>query len=279
MFAKLSNTWTIMRASFSIVRRDKELVLFSLLSSVCCMLVLASFAIPMVRADAWMPPSEDATTRDQVTYYSILFLFYFCNYFVIVFFNAAIVACTIKRLGGGDPTFGDGIRFAVSVLPQIFAWAVLSATVGVILRIIEDRSEKAGRFVAGLLGMAWTVLTFLVVPVLVVEKLGPIAAFKRSTSLLKKTWGEQLVSGFGFGLLGFLMALPVIPLILIGFLLGSVGMVVCFVLAAVYLIIVALVNATADAVFRGVLYAYAESGSVPEAFDESALTGALHPGD
>src|SRR5436190_24108713 len=113
-------------------------------------------------------------------------------------------------MGGGEPTVADGFRAASARLPVIAGWALVSATVGVVLRIIEDRSEKVGRFVAGLLGMAWTLVSFLVIPILVVENKGPLLALKESTKLLKKTWGEQLTGSFSFGLVFFLMSIPAV---------------------------------------------------------------------
>ena len=150
------------------------------------------------------------------------FFFYFCNYFVITFFNAAIVACAFLRMeGGGEPSIGDGFREALARVPLIIGWAFLAATVGLVLRIIEDRSPKVGAFVAGLLGMAFSVVSFLVVPVLVIERKGPFSALKESTKLLKGTWGDQLVGNFSFGSIFGLLSLPAIILFAI-----AVGLIV-----------------------------------------------------
>lgn len=277
MFERISYTWNIMGASWTVLKKDKELLLYTLLSSVCCLLVVASFAIPIMGLESWAPPGEEATPLAQVAYYGTLFLFYFCNYFVITFFNAAIVASTIKRLGGGDPTFKDGLAYAAGCLPQIFGWALLSATVGVVLRFIEDRSEKVGQLVAGLLGMAWAVVTFLVVPVLVVEKKGPVESLRRSTALLKQTWGESLVGHYSFGFVFFLLALPGIALIVLGVALGTPAVYVCVGGAVLYFITLALIESTLHAIFRAVIYAYAETGTVPDSFGENLLRGAMAP--
>jgi len=186
---KFSHTWSLMGASWEVLKKDKEILIFPLISGICCLLVMASFAIPLVASDNWQPPGKEAATGELVEYYAILFLFYFCNYFIIVFFNSAIIACAVIRMGGGDPTVADGFRAAFSRIGLIVGWALVSATVGIILRIIEDRSKFVGRIVAGLLGLAWSVVSFLVVPILVVEKKGPMTALKDSTVLLKKTWG------------------------------------------------------------------------------------------
>lgn len=239
-------------------------------------MLLASFAVPLYTTGAWQPPGHDATTQRQVAYYGTLFVFYVCNYFIVVFFNAAIVACAVIRLGGGNPTIADGLRAAASRLPVIAGWALVSATVGLVLRVIEDRSEKIGQIVAGLLGMAWTITSFLVVPILVVENKNPIAALKDSAVLLKKTWGEQLVSNFSFGMIFLLLAIPVFGLMILGFFLGSgVALAACVGLAVIYLIVLALVQSALQAIFQTALYVYARDGQVPEGFHAEVLEGAL----
>lgn len=269
MFARIGYTWRLMGASFEVLKRDKELLLFPLLSSICCLLVLASFVAPLWLTRAW----EGAHLGP--VYYVVLFAFYFSNYFVITFFNAAIVGSAVIRLSGGDPSVGDGLRTATSRLPQILAWAALAATVGLVLRVIEERSEKVGRFVAGLMGAAWTLATFLVVPVLVVEKKGPIDALKKSTSLLRKTWGDQIVSGAGFGIIFFLLALPGIAVMIGGFALGVKAGLVFLGLGVLYLIVLALVQSTLQTIFEAALYVYAEKGAAPSLFGNDLLAGAL----
>ena len=208
MFGKLSYTFSLMSASWRVLRKDKALLIFPVLSGICCLLVITSFAVPIVAGG-----EEGAEATGNALYYVVLGAFYLCNYFVIFFFNSAVVACAVIRMKGGDPTVGDGMRAAFSRIHLIFAWALVSATVGLVLRVIEDRSRAVGAIIAGLLGMAWTVVTFLAVPVLVVEKAGPLTALKCSTQMLKHTWGEQLIGNFSFGiiflLLGMLSLVPV----------------------------------------------------------------------
>jgi hypothetical protein len=238
--------------------------------------LLASFAIPIYASGAWEPPAHDVAPQRQVAYYGTLFAFYVCNYFIVVFFNAAIIACAAVRLGGGNPTIADGLRAATSRLPVIAGWALVSATVGLVLRIIEDRSGKVGRIVSGLLGMAWTIVSFLVVPVLVVENKGPIAALKDSTALLKKTWGEQLVSSFSFGMLFLVLAIPAFGLIVLGFLSGhGAVLIACVAVAVIYLLMLALIQSALQSIFQTALYLYARDGKVPAGFHAEVLEGAL----
>jgi len=266
----------MMSACWQVLKADKSLLLFPLVSGICCLLLLASFAIPLYTTNHWQPPGRNAETIQQVTYYGTLFLFYVCNYFVVVFFNSAIVACATIRMRGGNPTIGDGFRAAATRLPVIAGWAILSATVGLVLRVIEDRSEKIGRIVSGLLGAAWTLVSFLVVPILVVENKNPFTALKESTALLKKTWGEQLAGNFGFGLLSFLLAIPAVVLIVLGFFSGSpIAIAACIAFAIIYLIVLALVSSALQSIFQAALYLYARDGKVPDGFEAELLGNAM----
>ena len=121
---KFSRTFSMMRASWEVLKQDKELLVFPLLSAVGCVLVLASFAGPMLAMTDWQAASESVTastvealnasdgevSADQIVQMLGLFAFYCCNYFVIIFFNAGLIACARIRMDGGDPTVGDGLR-------------------------------------------------------------------------------------------------------------------------------------------------------------------------
>lgn len=265
-----------MSACWQILKKDREMLVFPLISGLCCLLLLASFALPLYFSGAWQPPKSSAATGQHILYYGTLFLFYFCNYFVVIFFNCAMVACATIRMGGGNPTVGDGLRAAASRLPVIAGWALVSASVGLILRIIEQRSEKFGRFVAGMLGMGWTVVSFLVIPILVVENQGPMTALKESTRLLKKTWGEQLIGNFSFGLMFFLLGLPAFALFFLGVATGTGALtLLCIVLGVIYLIVLALVQSALQSIFQAAVYLYARDGQVPEGFHTEFLSEAM----
>jgi hypothetical protein len=266
----------MMSACWEVLKQDKGLLVFPLISGVCCLLIMASFALPLYFTDHWRPPGHDADRIQQVAYYGTLFLFYVCNYFIVVFFNAAIVACATMRMSGGNPTIGDGFRAAGARLPVILGWALVSATVGLVLRIIEDRSEKIGQIVSGLLGMAWAVVSFLVVPILVIENKNPFAALKESTVLLKRTWGEQVVGNFSFGLIFSLLAIPAILIIVAGFFTGNIiGIAACILLGVAYLIALALVQSALQSIFQAAVFLYARDGQVPAGFEADLLGNAM----
>jgi len=274
-----------MRASWEVLKQDKELLLFPLFSAVGCVLVLASFAGPILALTDWQAASdsmastaqamgsgESGASAEQALRTLGLFLFYCCNYFVMIFFNAGLVACAEIRMEGGDPTVGDGLRAAWSRLPAILGWAVIAATVGLVLRMIEERSNIVGKIVAGLLGMAWSLTSFLVVPILVVENEGPISALKRSASMLKKTWGEQIIGNFSFGLIFIVLSLPAVFLLITGVVTGSVTVIVLGVLAVVF---IALAQSALQGIFQAALYLYMRDGVAPDGFDVGELQAAI----
>lgn len=279
MFAKLTYTWSLMRASWDVLRQTKRLLLFPILSSICCLLVAASFVVPMVMTGGWKPPAGNAPPEQKFTYYAILFLFYFCNYTVITYFNVATVAGAIARMMGGEPTIGGCLSAATKRLHLILGWAAVSATVGLVLRLIEDRSPKIGQFVAAILGTAWALASFLVVPILVVDNKGPIAALTESGRLLRKTWGQQVVGNFSFGLVFFLLALPVFALFAVG-IYAAVALhmvllgVACIAVAIVCFIGLALVQATLQSVFQAAVFMYAQ-GNLDHGFPPSLMQGAV----
>lgn len=279
MFDRIANGWELAKQSFNVLRLDKELLVFPLVSGISCLLVLASFALPLWNSPYAQTILDDHQAPQDPIAWVILFAFYVVNYFVIVYFNSALVACAIIRFKGGDPTVADGFRAATSRLPQILAWALVSATVGIILRAIESRSEKVGQIVSGLLGAAFSIAAYFVVPVLVVEKAGPFEALQRSLSVLKRTWGEALSANFGIGFIVFLLSLAgIIPLLVGAAFCASGQLVLGIILLAAggaALMFLALVSSALDSIILAALYLYAAEGSVPRYFDKSLLESAF----
>ena len=282
MFEKLSYTWQIMGASWSILKRDKAMVLFPLFSGISCMLVIASFVAPLFYVDlpALTGLPGHPSPSQKFLGWTYLFAFYFVNYFVITFFNVGIVACAASRMAGGEPSFAAGLREAMKRIHLIAAWALVSATVGIILRMIESYNKKIGGFIAGILGAAWTIITFLVVPVLVVENKGPIDAMKESARLLKQTWGEQLMGSFSFGLIFGLLFLPGIGALFFGgYLMVDVSRPVGLAVmgtAVTYFVLLALVQSALHSIFQAALYVHTQGiTDATGAFPVRLLNGAM----
>lgn len=307
---KLASTWVLMKASWHVVVNNKRLLILPVISLFCLALVLASFIAPVVAANwgvitgaeevvlrrdtpgeteevklnlslgIWTPPQEGSPPIEHVRFYGVIFAFYFANYFVIIFFNSAVVASALFWMRGSAPSLSAGLGAAVKRLPQIAGWALLSATVGLLLKIIENSNRRAAQIVASLLGMAWTIMAYLAVPVLVVEGRGPVGSLKESVSLLRRSWGQQLIGGFAFGLIYFLFSLVGLAIIAVGIYLASaVGSVAPALLlgavAVVYFALLLVVSSVLKPVFQAALYAYAKEGKAPGSFGDELLKNAF----
>jgi hypothetical protein len=279
-FTRIGNGWALAKSSFKVLKLDPELMLFPLASGIACLLVLASFLLPLVGlgGDYLEVITDDKTTGGDIVAYILLFLFYFATYFIVIFFNCALVSCAIIRFKGGDPTVMDGLRSAMGSIHYITLWALVAATVGLILKVIESRSENVGRFIAGLLGAAWSMLTFFVAPILVVEQRTPWDAFKRSKDVMVKTWGETFTASFSLGLLNLVVFLVGGLPIMAGLFMMGTSPIVGYLLLAIGIILVIggiLCTTALDTILLAALYIYAEEGVVPEAFDEGTFNSAF----
>jgi Family of unknown function (DUF6159) len=280
---KFSRSWELVKQSFAILRSDKQLMLFPILSAASCILVTALIATGGVIA--MLPSMAEARAlgpRWQPNHSPIflvaLFLIYIANYFVMVFFNVALVGVANSRLMGGKWTFRDGIELAWARKGTIFQWALLAATVGMILRSLEERMGLLGRIIMRFVGIAWALACYFVVPVLAFEDLTPIDAVKRSAKLFHDTWGEKVVGGFSLGLVFFLLALPAFGIWIAAIVLGGIyGMFIGMAFLILYLLLLSVTSSAVQGIFNAALYRYACFKQVPPAFSKELITAAWAP--
>jgi len=280
---KFARSWSLMKASATILRQDKELMLFPLLAGLASLLVIATFAWPVWALFAHHQADFEGQRQHVSPLFMLVsFLFYFVQYGVVIFFNVALASAALIRLDGGNPTLGDGVRTAMGKLPNIIGYALIAATVGMILRALQERLGFVGRIVAGMLGFGWTVATFLVVPVLAAQDVGPVDAVKRSTSLLRQTWGENLIGNAGIGLAGGILTFCLIfasgVLFFAAAATHSVAlMVIVGVVAVIALIALSLFQTAMHGVYSAALYRFAEEGDPGQGFDRALLESAFRP--
>ena len=276
MFRRLANSWELVKASWSVLMADKELVVFPVVSFIASLIVIATFAVPTFLAGVF-----DSTVGGQfpIAGYIIGFAFYVVMYTVTIFANAAVVGAANIRLKGGDPTVGDGFRIAFSHLGSIMGYALIAATLGIIFRRLSEKSGVLGRIVISLIGTAWNIATYLVVPVLVIEGVGPIDGVKRSVELLKKTWGEQLAGNLGigmvFGWLSFLVILAGVPGIFFALSTQLFWLAAVVVgLMVIALMALSLLSSTLSGIYVTAVYRYATTGET-EMFDPAIIENAF----
>jgi hypothetical protein len=277
---RFSNSWSLARASWSVLKADKELIVFPVVSAIAAAIVALLFAVPLWASGYFDRLDEDGVSN--IVNYAVLFAFYLVLYTVINFCNAALVGAALVRLRGGDPTAADGFRLASQRLGPIVGYSLIGATVGVALQAIRDRSGIVGDIVAGLTEVAWGLATYLVVPVLIVEEVGPIEAVKRSASLLKRTWGEQVIGNAGIGLaVGLVVVAAAVVGAMLIWIAAAIGGVVLAVgvgaVVALGLATMIAIGAALKGIYTAALYRYATDGTTGTYFDESLIRNAFVP--
>ena len=249
-FERLSNGWTISMNSFKVLKANKQLIIFPILSGIAMLFILGSFVTVVMAGAGW---DVDAIGEPgQAGSILLLFLYYLVNYFIVVFFNMALIHCTHLYFKGEQVTIEQGIRFSLTRIGAIFGWAMFAATIGTILRLVEENLGWLGKIIIGLIGIVWSVTTFFVVPVIAYENVGPIGAFKRSANMMREKWGESLGAGFSFGLVHFIAVLVVGGAL---FVIGSIfNPLVGGILAVLGILLVSAIISAAQTVFVSAVY-------------------------
>jgi hypothetical protein len=258
-------TWNLVSQSFRLLRSDKKLLVFPVLSAIGA----AALALPLLLALFGLRPNGGPHWGPNT--WLFVFLWYWGASFITIFFNCALAACVQMRFAGQDPTLADGLRRAASRVDTIFMWSLVSATVGQIARAVEERAGWTGRLIIGAFGLGWGMATYLVIPVLVMEDAGVMDSVRRSSSLLRQTWGEQLISGIAFGWLGLLFAIPGVVLGV----LGANGYPIFIVPAIAWFATMVAAFTAAREIFTVALYRYATTGEPPNGYDAATLGTAL----
>ena len=269
---RLGNTWQLAKTSWAVLKKDRELLWIPVLS------FLASAAvIVVVLLLTFLTLSTTSSGGDTTTEFNpamvVLFVVAAMALGVIgVFFNGALVAGAHERLTGGDPTVRSSVGRAFARIGGLVPWAIITTTVGLVLQALRDRAGWLGRIVTHMLDMAWQVVTFLTVPAIIIDNLGAIEALKRSASLLRQTWGENLAARVGFGILGFVLIIPAAVLAGVFIASGSgVLAAVGIIIAVTWLAVVMVVLTALNAIFQTALYLYATTGVLPLGFEQAPL--------
>lgn len=263
---RFQSSISLFKASWAVIRQDKELLALPVISGIASLLTMASFALPVyasVNFDAVAADGSSTIQASPITYV-LAAIAYLVLAFVAIFFNSALVHAANERMSGGDPTLGSALTGAASRINRIGPWAIVSATVSFIIRQIQERGGLLGSILGFLGGMAWAAVTFLVLPILVIEDIGVVDAIKRSAGLLRSAWGEGLAGHLGLGLIGFLAALPFIIIGGLGVAAGTMVVTApALVIAAIGLLAVVIVMSALSVVYQTALYRFATAQPVP----------------
>ena len=268
---RFRRTMDTAKASWAVLQHDRELAVLPILGALASLAVVLAVGLPIGLSTDGIDDGGSSAGSDPMLWIGGIIILLAVTV-ITVFFNAAVVSGARERFGGGDPTISSAIKGAFSRLHVIVPWAILALTVGMIIRLIQSSDNIVARILGSLLNLAGGVLTFLVVPILVVEQTGPFQSLSRSGELLRRTWGENLIAQVGFGIIGLVAAIPGIIIIAIGASAGSVGALVAIVIGFGWIALVSVVISTLTAIFQMALYLYATTGQVPMGFEQSAIS-------
>jgi len=275
-------SWKLTKLSFGVIDKDREILIYPLLAVFFSLIFMTIVGLPL----GVLTLFKGVVPQLGYLWYVVLFVYYLGLSFIATFFNYCVVFTAKKRFEGGDATFSESIKLALSNIHLIFLWSMLAATVGIILKMLESAAEKskgAGKILLnllrGLLGLAWHIATIFVIQGIVFNHLTPFKAIVKSVRVLKKTWGESIIRYFGLGLIQFIVILAGtfilgIPLILIGFINPFVW-VLAVVILFLYIFLVSLIFGVATNIYNTALYIYATEGKIPEGYSREIMEHAF----
>ena len=276
---RIRASFEIMKSSWGVLRQDKELLWLPVCSFIATLITMGVFVGGMFAVNAGELPS---TTSEVSSWSPITYVIGFAMWVVLaiitVFFNAAMVSAANERMTGGNPTFESAIAGAMAHIGPIIVWGLISATVSQILRSIQERAGLLGRIVVGLIGMAWALVTFLVIPILVIEGVGVKEALTRSKDLFKRTWGEQVVGNATISIAAFLLILAATPVVGLFVITGITPLVITGIaLGVLWIAGVGTVSTAMSGIFQTALYRYASTGQIPAGYQPDVFEAAFRP--
>jgi hypothetical protein len=282
---RFNTSLALAKASWAVLKQDKQLAVIPVVSFFATIITAAAFGgvgyltltnKPATASTGRLFTDSSAGTTTlaptPVTYV-VGVVGYLAITFVVTFFAAALVSGAYERLTGGDPTLGSSFSRASKRLPQIFLWSMLAGTIGLLMSMLEERLGVIGSILVRGLDLAWRVVTWLAVPVIVAEGTGPIDSLKRSAKLFKQTWGENLIGQAGLGVVGLVVALPGV---IVGIAIATLVPVAGIAIVVAWIIITSTIMAALNGIFRTALYLFA-AGQPVAWFDQETMANAFRP--
>jgi hypothetical protein len=267
-----SNSVELLKSTWGVLRQHKSLIAFPIISGITTIVLIAALIIPAY----FITGASNHQINNPALFYVFFFIFYFLASFIVIFFNTGLIACAQQALRGEQPEFSYGFDVAKKNIGKIAGWALVSATVGLILKMIRERMGIFGVILASIMGFAWNLIVFFVIPVFVFQGFGVIDSIKESASLFRRTWGENMVARFSLGLIFMMLGLVgIIPIILAVFTKNAVVIIGVVGLVLVYWTILAVISAALTGILSTALYDYAITGQVPPAYNHGTIAGAF----
>ena len=267
---RIRRGWELTKTSWRVLRSDRSLTAFPVLGMLSALCVAAAFGLP-----AFLLFDDDATVWGVIVAAVGIYVATFAG----IFFSVALAGAAAQVLEGKDATVASGLAVARRNVGSIAGWAGMVASVNIVIRGLAERAGPLGDLLLGGLAVAWNLVTFLAIPVIALEGLGPIQTLKRSAHIFRARWGEQITGQVSIGGAVMLFTLlPAIAIVLIGLAIGEAVVIgVCVAIAVVLFIIGAVVSTALSQIFAVALYRFAVGEGATGEFTEEELAGAVRP--
>jgi hypothetical protein len=264
---RIARGFRLARVALEVLASDRRLLLLPMLSAFCALCALVATATFARRLHVG---------SDAVQVIAPVWIAAYAVSFITIFFNVALVHVVAQRWQGEPARLRDGVGAARRRVGAIAGWAVLTTTVGLALQLAERLTLGIGRIVLGLVAdVAWSVASFFVVPVLVVERRGPVRALRRSGQIVRERWAEGIGGATPIALATLMVVLPLFGLIFIGFVLYVTGLPAPGVLAmtagAVAIVAVCIVSGAVTQVFTLAVFQHSTGGAYYDGFAAADL--------
>jgi hypothetical protein len=268
--SRIKRGWGLTKKSWALLNGHRELIRFPLYGAVATTLLAVVF----------LGPGLYLLDQDQLGgAIPLIVIGVYVLSVVGFYFSVGLAACADLIFRGQEATVADGLAVARSRFSQICGWAAVSTTISVLMGVLENQGGIGGQIAARLVGMAWSLVTFLAVPVIAIEGTGPVATLKRSASMFRQRWGQQITGNIAIGAAIFLLGvLPAVALIAVGIAIWSSASflgALLVVVGALVLAIALLVSRALSGIFGVALYRYALDGAVVGGFTQEELESAV----
>jgi len=270
---KFRTSYELVKLSFKIINKEKELLVYSLISGISSILIFMSFLF--LNFDSFSN-LNNVTIDSQIITVVYLFLGYFILTFATLFFNTAIIKSVDRILRGKSNSFMEGINDAFSNISKIIIWSLISAFVSTIIKMIQNRIKGVSKYLIGFVGGAWNIATFFAFPLMILGDKKPMDAIKGSSKLFKKGWGEMTIVNVGVGFFFFIMT--ILLFIISGFLgflavtNNFIGLAIIIgVIFSICFVLLILLSMTTDCVIKTLLYTYLETDTLPDYVNKNLL--------
>jgi Family of unknown function (DUF6159) len=268
--SRIKRGWGLTKKSWALLNGHRELIRFPLYGAIA--------TVPL--AILFFGPGLYLLDKDSLAgAIPLLVIGVYVLSIVGFYFSVGLAAAANMIFNGEQATIADGLAVSRANFSQICGWAALSTAISVLMGVLENQGGIAGNIAARLVGMAWSLITFLAVPVIAIEGTGPLETLKRSASIFKDKWGQQISGNIAIGAAVFLIGvLPAVLLIVAGVAVWSSASflgALLVVIGALILAIAMLVSRALSGVFGVALYRYALDGQAVGGFTSEELESAV----